>query len=62
MEAEHPPRSIKQWYKKTTNLNRHWKENRREKERLSKRKETRNQISRANIPANAREIQRQWLL
>jgi len=44
MEVEHPPRSIKQWYKKTTNLNKHWRESRREEERLSERKEIGNQM------------------
>jgi len=34
MEAERPPTSIDQWYECATNLDRHWKESRREEERL----------------------------
>jgi len=32
--SEHQPQSIKQWYKQAKNLDRHWRESRREKERL----------------------------
>jgi len=39
MEAERPPTSIKQWYECTTNLNRHWRESKREKEQLRGRRE-----------------------
>ena len=35
IEAERPLTSIKQWYKHTTNLDRHWRESRKEKERLN---------------------------
>ena len=34
MEAERPPTSIKQWYECTTNLDRYWRESKREEERL----------------------------
>ena len=34
MEAKRPPTSIEQWYKYATNLNRHWRESRREENRL----------------------------
>jgi len=34
MEAERPPINIEQWYKFTTNLDRHWRESRRGEERL----------------------------
>ena len=34
MEAERLPTSIEQWYKYTTNLDRHWRESKREEERL----------------------------
>jgi len=34
MEAKRPPTSIEQWYKHANNLNRHWRESRREEERL----------------------------
>ena len=34
MEIERPPISIEQWYKRATNLDRHWKESKKEKERL----------------------------
>ena len=38
MEAENPPTSIEQWYRRATALDRNWRESRREEERL-KRKE-----------------------
>ena len=38
MEAENPPISIEQWYRRATALDRNWRESRREEERL-KRKE-----------------------
>ena len=34
IKAERPLTSIEQWYKYTTNLDRHWRESRREEERL----------------------------
>ena len=34
MKAERPPTSIEQWYIHATNLDRHWKKSKREKERL----------------------------
>ena len=34
MDTERPPTSIKQWYKYVTNLDRHWRESRREEDRL----------------------------
>ena len=34
MEAENPPASIEQWYKRATTLDRNWRESRREEERL----------------------------
>jgi len=39
MEAENPPASIEQWYKRATALNRNWRESRREEERLREKKE-----------------------
>ena len=36
MEAENPPTSIKQWYRRATALDRNWRESRREEERLKK--------------------------
>jgi len=36
MEAENPPTSIEQWYKRATALDRNWRESRREEERLRK--------------------------
>jgi len=39
MEAENPPTSIEQWYRRATALDRNWRESRREEERLKK-KET----------------------
>jgi len=34
IEAERPFTSIEQWYEHATNLDRHWRESRREEERL----------------------------
>ena len=39
MEAENPPTSIKQWYRRATALDRNWRESRREEERLRGTKE-----------------------
>jgi len=39
MEAENPPASIKQWYRRATILDRNWRESRREEERLRGKKE-----------------------
>ena len=39
MEAENPPTSIEQWYKRATTLDRNWRKSRREEERLRGRKE-----------------------
>ena len=39
MEAENPPTSIEQWYRRAMALDRNWRERRREEERLRK-KET----------------------
>ena len=39
MEAENQPGSIEQWYRRAMALNRNWRESRREKERLRKRKD-----------------------
>ena len=36
MEAESPPASIKQWYRRATAFDRNWRESRREEERLKK--------------------------
>ena len=36
MEAENPPTSIEQWYRRATALDRNWQESRREEERLRK--------------------------
>jgi len=40
MEAENPPTSIEQWYRRATALDRNWRESRREEERLRGKKET----------------------
>jgi len=39
MEAENPPTSIEQWYRRATALDRNWRESRREEERLRGKKE-----------------------
>ena len=36
MEAENPPTSIEQWYRRAMALDRNWRESRREEERLRK--------------------------
>ena len=36
MEAENPPASIEQWYRRATALDRNWRESRRDEERLRK--------------------------
>jgi len=36
MEAENPPTSIEQWYRRATALDRNWRESRKEEERLRK--------------------------
>jgi len=41
MEAENPPASIKQWYRRATALDRNWRESKREEERLRGKKEIR---------------------
>ena len=40
MKSEHPQVSIEQWYKRAMALDRNWRESRREKERIWKKKET----------------------
>ena len=40
MEAENPPASIEQWYRRATALDRNWRESRKEEERLRGKKET----------------------
>ena len=39
MEAENPPTSIENWYRRVTALDRNWRESRREEERLRGKKE-----------------------
>jgi len=39
MEAENPPTSIEQWYRRATALDRNWRESRREEERMRGKKE-----------------------
>ena len=39
MEAENPPTSIEQWYRRATALDRNWRKSRKEEERLKGRKE-----------------------
>ena len=39
IEAENPPASIEQWYRRAMALDRNWRESRREKERLRGRKD-----------------------
>ena len=39
MEAENQPGSIEQWYRRATTLDRNWRKNKREEERLRGKKE-----------------------
>ena len=48
METERPPTNIKQWYKCATNLDRHWRESKREEERIRGRKKAGPQVPRQN--------------
>ena len=50
MEAENPPASIEQWYRRATALDRNWRESRREEERLRGKKESSLQSSLPYIP------------
>jgi len=54
MEAENPPASIEQWYRRATALDRNWRESRREEERLRGKKEATEsapkQEQRQNLP------------
>ena len=45
MEAENPPASIEQWYRRVTALDRNWRESRREEERLREKKEQEGGVS-----------------
>ena len=38
MEAEQPLKNIEQWYKRAVNLNRHWRESRKDEVRLNERR------------------------
>ena len=46
MEAKNQPGFIEQWYRRTMALDRNWRENRREEERLKGRKEQRREAPR----------------
>ncbi len=54
MEAENPPASIEQWYRRATALDRNWRKSRREEERLRGKKEAMGrapkQEQRQNLP------------
>jgi len=43
IESECQPGTIEQWYKRITNLDRNWRESRKDKKRLKRRRETGNQ-------------------
>ena len=62
IKSERSPRSIKQKYKRATNLDKYQRKSRQEKERLKERKKIETQASRTNILANIKKVQRQWLL
>ena len=50
MEAENPPASIEQWYRRATALDRNWRESRREEERLKKKEVGGKQEQRQILP------------
>jgi len=56
MKVEYPSRSIEQWYKRAINLNKYWKESRREEKRLRNRKKEESLALRSNISENMREV------
>jgi len=56
IKVEHPLRSIKQWYKRPTNLDKHWSKSRWEEERLRRRREIEALAQRTNILATAGKI------
>jgi len=63
IEAECSPKSIGQWYryKRATNFDKHWRESKREKEKLRERREIKAQALRLNTSANAGGAQRQQM-
>ena len=50
MEAENPPASIEQWYRRATALDRNWRESRREEERLRKKEVGGKQKQQQSLP------------
>jgi len=57
IESECLSRSIEQWYERITNLDRHQRMNRREEERLRKRRETESTALRVNVLVNVSRAQ-----
>ena len=51
MEAERSSTSIEQWYEYATNLDRHWRESKREEEKLRRKRDTGPQASGHNQEA-----------
>ena len=49
MEAENPPTSIENWYRRATALDRNWRESRREEEKLRK-KEVEGRVQKQSLP------------
>ena len=58
IEVECPSRSIEQQYKRAINLDKHWKERKREEKRFRGRRKSDNLAPRINMLADAGEIQR----
>ena len=52
-------KNIEQWYKQAKNLNRYWRESRREEERLRERREIGSLAQKTNMSANAGKVQQQ---
>ena len=50
IEVENPPASIEQWYRRTTALDRNWRESRRKEERLRKKEEGAQKQKRQSLP------------
>jgi len=52
IETERSPRIIEQLYKRTTNLNRHWRESKKEEKRLREKWEIEAQVLKTNTSGN----------
>ena len=56
IKVECSPKNIKQQYKRAMNLDRHWRESRKEKKRLKERRKIRSQTLRINMLVNVEKV------